>query len=260
MNLKTNKGELILKDQKTLSYLNLYAVLKDLEVLCELDERAREIAQKKTSISINVVGGGKAKLIFGDGKCKMQRGLGGRIKLLLTSPEKLNQMVDGTANPLPYWGFTQLGFLLKGFAQLADILGSYLKATPEALKDKVFFEKSTKMMFYLIANALSVLGEFDELGKVSSRALPDGEISMEIKDKCCATIRIKDGKMTTINEKSQNPRSFMVFDSYESARGMFDGSLSAMTCLAQGRLEMSGYIPMIDNLNRILNRVAFYLG
>ncbi|MEG2002030.1 MAG: hypothetical protein RR107_02890 [Clostridia bacterium] len=249
-----------MKDQKTLSYLNLYAVLKDIELLCELDERAKAIAQKDTSISVRVIGGGQARLIFGNGKCEMRRELGGRIKLLLTSPEKLNQMVDGTANPLPYWGFTQLGFLLKGFSGLADILGTYLKATPEALKDAEFFKKSTKMMFYLIANALSVLGEFDELGKLSAQSLPDGEISMEIKDQCYATIRVKDHKMTTINEKSKNPRSFMIFDSYETARGMFDGSLSAMTCLAQGKLEMSGYIPMIDNLNRILNRVAFYLG
>ncbi len=249
-----------MKDTKTLAYLNLYAILKDIEVLCDLDDEAKEIAMKKISVSLNVRGGGKAKLVFGDGKCKMVDGLGGRIKLLLTSPEHMNALVDGTKNPIPYFGFTQIGFLLKGFGRLAEILGSYLKPTDKQLEDKEFFKKHVIMMFYVIANALSVCGNYDDLGIASKAAMPDGEISMEITGVCYATIEMKNGKMTTYNRKSENPRAYMIFDSVETAKGMFDGSLGSMAALATGKLEMKGYIPMIDNLNRILNRVAMYLG
>ena len=244
-----------------MSYINLFGVLKTFEVLCKIDDEAKEIAMKKTTVSINVKGGGKAKLVFGDGKCKMMKGvLGGKIKLLLTSPQKLNDMIDGNGNPIPYWGFTQLNFLLKGFSRLAEILGTYLKPTPEQLEDRDFYEKSTILMFHLIANSISVLGHDDDISKFTSAYMPDGEISMIIKDKSAATIFVKNGVMKTFNRKSEHPRSFMIFDSLETARGMFDGTLSSMNCLAEGKIEMKGFIPMIDNLNKMLGRVAIYLG
>ncbi|MEG1548462.1 MAG: hypothetical protein RR527_06955 [Clostridia bacterium] len=249
-----------MKDAITLSYVNMFAVLKVLEVLCETDDEAKRIVScKPISIGLRVIGGPKATLSFGNGKCTMTQGAHGRIKLLLTSPEHFNQMVDGKKNPIPYWGFTQLKFLLKDFTRLTEILTRYLKASKQDLEDRDFFERSTKLMLHVVANALSVIGGHDELGAYSLKSIPDGVISMEIVDSAYAHIVVENGVMTTYNTRAESPRSYMIFKNYDVARGLFDGTAEAMSCLARGDMMMKGYIPMIDNLNRILSRVAVYL-
>lgn len=249
-----------MKDVLTMSYVNMFAVLKTLENLCAVDEEARAIAAKgPISIGFNVQNGPKGTLYFADGACRMLEGAAGRIKLLFRSPEHLNAMIDGKANPIPYGGLLKIGFLTKDFIRLTDILTKYLRASDEDLKDRAFFEKSTFLMFHLIANALAVIGNHDPIATYSAKNLPDGKVSMEITDRAYATILAKDHHLETIHEKAENPRSYMIFQDYDVARGLFDGSLNSFTALADGRLRMKGYIPQIDNLNRILNRVAAYL-
>lgn len=251
-----------MKDQKALSYINMFAVLKDLEVLCSLDDEAKALATPKSPVSIgfNIGGDGpKATFSFGGGKCVVTEGMGGQIKLRLGSPEALNQMVDGTKTPLPYGGFFKLSFLLKNFMQMTDILNRYLRASDEDLKDRAFFEKSTTMMFYLVANALSAIGNYDEIGKISAGKIPDGSIAMEISGGPCAEIVVKNGHMQTFNHKAEKPRAYMIFDSFDTARGLFDGTEESMSALTAGKIVMKGFIPMIDNLNKLLSRVAVYL-
>lgn len=250
-----------MKDQNALAYINMFAVLKDLEKLCELDEQAKKLASpaKPVSISFNVGNGPHATLAFENGKCTMTEGLGGQIKLKLSSPEAFNQMIDGTKNPLPYGGLTKLKFLLNEFKELTDILNKYLRADEASLKDRKFFEKSTTMMFYLVANALSAIANNDELGKISASKIPDGSISMEIAGGPCAEIVVKGGHLTTYNRKAANPRSYMIFADFDTARGLFDGTTESMSALAQSKLVMKGFIPMIEHLNMVLARVAVYL-
>lgn len=251
-----------MKDQTTLAYVNMFAVLKDIETLCEIDGEAKKLAAPASPVSVGIhVGGGpKATLRFENGKCVMTEGLSGSIKLKLASPEAFNLMVDGKKTPTVYGGFFQLGFLMKNFTPLTELLASYLRAEQEKLKDRSFFEKSTAMLFYLVANALSAIGNHDALGKLSASKIPDGSIAMEIQDGPCAEIVVKDGCMQTFNRKAEAPRAYMIFADYDTARGLFDGSLESMAALAAGRIVMKGYIPMIDNLNRVLSRVAVYLG
>ena len=51
----------------------------------------------------------------------------------------------------------------------------------------------------------------------------------------------------------------MEFSSIELARALFDGKVNAVACVGTGDIVMKGMISMIDNLNRILDRVALYL-
>ena len=87
-----------------------------------------------------------------------------------------------------------------------------------------------------------------------------GEVSMGIKDTCYATISIKDHKFTTIKSKSENPRAIMEFADIDLANGLFNGTVSTIAELCKGNIYMAGMISMVDNLNRILDRVAAYLG
>ena len=168
-------------------------------------------------------------------------------------------MVDGTGSALPVKGFTKVLFLLKQFMPLTDILSKYLRATEEDLKDDKFFEISTKLMFNVIAVALAQIGNNDEIGKFSASLIPDGIIEMAIKDCIYAQIIVKDHHLITIKERADSFRSQMQFCDIRTARALFDGKINAIAAIGEGKVEMHGLINMIDNLNRILDRVALYL-
>ncbi|MGN2638468.1 hypothetical protein ACWEKT_19935 [Nocardia takedensis] len=44
------------------------------------------------------------------------------------------------------------------------------------------------------------------------------------------------------------------------AGAILAGRESALACVCDGRIAMRGFIPLVDNTNRILDRVGAYLG
>ncbi len=251
-----------LKDSKTMAYINMYAVLGTLENLCEIDAVASAIIsnQKPISIGFDVSGGPKATLYFKNGRCRMEQGCTNcDVKLPFSSCEKFNGLIDGTVTPIPSKGFQHIGFLLKSFTALTDRLSALMRPSEEDLKDREFFETSTKLMFYTISVALAQIANNDQIGKFSAHLIPDGEIAFGIKDSVAATIRVKDHRLVTIKQKSANPRAAMEFNDLDLARDLFDGKVNAVACIGEGTITMKGMINMIDNLNRILDRVALYL-
>lgn len=115
-----------------MAYINMFGILGSLPMLCKLDKSASELADLKKPISLcmTVKGGPKATFIFADGGCMVCDGEQKcDIKIPFSSCEKFNGMIDGTVTPIPSKGFTKIGFLLKNFIKLTDILSAYLRAT-----------------------------------------------------------------------------------------------------------------------------------
>ena len=250
-------------DQKTLAYINMYAIMGTLENLCELDPEARALLtnKKPVSLAFDVKDGPKATLTFSNGRVRLTPRVlaNASIKIPLGSCEKFNAVVAGTATPIPVKGFRHINFLLKDFDALTKRLEKYLRATEEDLTDPVFAERSTILMLYVISVALSQIGDYDEIGKFSASLIPDGDVQFSVKDNVGATIRVRDHVLSTIKRKPENPRAIMEFESLELARALFDGKVNALACIGNGSIAMHGMINMIDNLNRILDRVAIYL-
>ena len=65
--------------------------------------------------------------------------------------------------------------------------------------------------------------------------------------------------MVTIKEKPDAFRAKMEFNDIRLARQLFDGEVNSVACIGEGKIGMFGLINMIDNVNRILDRVAIYL-
>lgn len=252
-----------LTDSRTLAYINMYAVFGTLENLCELDATASALVSniKPISIGIDVAGGPKATLYFKNGRCRLEQGCYADcdVKLPFSSCEKFNGLFDGTVTPIPTKGFRHINFLLKTFTALTDRLTALMRPTPEDLEDREFFETSTRLTFYTIAVALAQIANNDDLGKFSAHLIPDGEIAFGIKDDVSATIVCKNHHLVTIKKKCEHPRAAMTFESIDLAKQLFDGKVNAVACIGEGSIEMRGMINMIDNLNRILDRVALYL-
>lgn len=249
-------------DARTLAYINLYAIFGALENLCALDEDARALLtnKKPITIGIEVKGGPAATITFKNGRCRMEDGIGPcDIRLPFSSCEKFNGMIDGTVTPIPSKGFTHIGFLLKDFIKLTDLLTRYLRPDPEDLKDKKFFEISTFLTFYVISVAISQIGNNDEIGKFSAHNMVDGEILMSIKDGPKATIMVKNHRLLTIKKATETPRALMEFSSTELANDLFNGKVNSVACVGEGKITMGGMISMVDNMNRILDLVSLYL-
>jgi hypothetical protein len=240
----------------------MYAILGALENLCDLDPEARALLtnKKRIRLAFSVKGGPKATLTFLNGRVQLQPGVReSDIKIPVSSCEKFNGVVNGTVTPVPVKGFQHIGFLLKDFDALTKLLEKYLRPGEEELADPVFFERSTTLMLYVIASALSQIGDYDEIGRFSAHLIPDGDVSFSIKNGPAATIHVKDHVLSTEKKRPEKPRAIMEFESLELARALFDGKVNALACIGNGSIEMRGMVNMIDNLNRILDRVALYL-
>lgn len=246
---------------RTKAFVNLYAVLGTLEELCRLDEEARALIDGKTfSIGFRVAGGPCAALRFGHGACALTDGDADcDIRLAFPSPEKFNAMIDGTANPIPIKGFTKLKLLTKTFVPLTDILTRYLRASQEDLKDPKFFEKSTTLMFYTIAAALSQIGNHDKIARASAGYIPDGTVCLRIHEGPAATVAVRDHLLQTVKRPPEDPSAVMEFTSMAIARDLFEGRRNSLACIGVGEVRVEGMMLMLDNLNRILDRVGLYL-
>ena len=254
-------------DQKTLAYINMYAVLGTLENLCELDPEARALMTNENPVALafDVKDGPKATLTFSRGRVRLDPGVSPKanVRLMVSSCEKFNKVVQGKATPIPVPGYkfrpSHLNFLLNDFDALSKRLEKHLRASEEDLADPVFFERSTTLMLYVISVALSQIGDYDEIGKFSSKLIPDGDIQISIKGGVGTTIRARNKVLTTIKKRPEKPSAIMEFESLELARALFDGKVNALACIGNGSISMGGKINMIDNLNRILDRVPLYL-
>jgi hypothetical protein len=247
-----------------MAYANMYGVLGTLENLCDLDAEAKEILaklKKPVSLCFDVSGGPCCTFHFTTEGCKMTEGsFGCTCKMNFSSPEKFNALIDDAKPGMPVKNIPQvLSFLLGPFTALTDRLAKVLKPSEEDLKDRAFFEESTILKMYTIAGAICALGNNDSISMLSASYIPDGDIQMGITDVIYITLRIRDHKISLIKEKPDTPRAIMEFKTIDLANGLFNGTASTMAELCAGNIYMSGMVNMIDNVNRILDRVAVYL-
>jgi hypothetical protein len=262
-----------MKDTETLAYINMYGILAALEDLCALVPEARALAEdaslpggKPLSLLFTVRDGPAVTLRFSGGVCTALPGAGRcTIKLPMPSFEKFNAVIDGTATPVPSKGFTKIKFLLNNFTQLTKLLETYLRAAPEALQEPAVFEASTKIMFFLIVRAVAQIGNHDGIGRFTASNIPDGTVVLSIAGAGVrgaplqAAISIREHTLTASREIPEKVHAVMEFSSLALARDLFDGRVSALGCVGQGLITMTGNLGMLDNINRILDRVAVYL-
>lgn len=249
-------------DARTMSFINLHAVLGTVPLLCELVPEAAELIKGKNVIlGFSVKNGPEAGLCFADGKCWLAESCDScHIKLPFSSPERFNGMIDGTVTPIPSKGLTKIGFLLKTFIPLTDILSRYLRPTEEDLEDETFFLTSTRLMFHVIAAAIACIGNEDRVGQASASYITDGAIRLAIGgEERCYTLSAKDHKLTLHDGEKLAMTSYMRFENIRTARDLFDGKINAVAAVGEGRVRVGGMISQVDNANRILDRVALYL-
>ena len=257
----------LMKDAVTLAHINMYGILGALEDLCRLSPEAGELAavralpgKKPLDVCFAVKNGPALVLRFAEGGCTARPGEGPcGIRLPFGSCEKFNGLIDGTVTPIPGKGFTKIGFLTKNFVRLTKILETYLRASPEDLADRAFFEASTTIMFFLVFQAVVQIGNHDRIGSFTASNIPDGTVLLSIAGGPQAAVSIADHRLSFSRIIPDSCHAVMEFSSMDLARQLFDGKVNALACVGQGLISMRGNLGMLDNINRILDRAAVYL-
>lgn len=252
-------------DTKALAYVNMYGVLATLENLCQLDSEAKAIlAQLKKPISICfcVKNGPCCTFHFTREGCRMTEGSDGcTCKMVFSSVESFNNLIDHSKPGIPSKNPVQvIAFLLGPFTKLTNRLNEILRPSEEAMQDRAFFEKSTTLTLYTIAGSISALANNDPISRISADYTVDGDISLGIKDTAYITLRVQDKHFSTIKQRCENPRAIMEFADLDLAAGLFAGNVSTINEMCKGTIRLRGMISMLDNVNRILDRVSVYLG
>ena len=251
-----------MKNTTVLARCNLYAVLGAIPHLLYLDPEAAALVRgKNIRVGFSIKNGPKATLVFKDGQAEMVKGVEKcSIKLWFPSADKFNAMIDGKGSPIPVSGFQHIGFLLGAFTKLTDLLSSYLRPEPERLSDPVFFERSTTLMLYVVGRAIVQIGNHDKVGMFSASNITDGKIKLGIGDSLSVAIHCKDSHlMFNPFPNDCGVTSQMVFTDLKTARDLFDGNVNAIAAVGMGQVRVSGMVSQVDNINRILDRVAIYL-
>lgn len=250
-----------MKDERTLSFINFFAIFGALTELCKLDPNARQIlGNKKITMQIEVKDGPIGRLVFENGCCSILEGAGKcDIKLPFSCPKKFNGMIDGTVTPIPSKGLLRVGFLLKKFIPLTDLLTKYLRPSEKDLENEEFFRISTLLTFYVVSEALSQIANNDKVGQASASYIVDGTVKMAIADVVGASITAKDHVLKTTHEMPDAFFSYMVFEDIKLANDLFSGKVNSVASVGHGKVRIGGMISQVDNMNRILDRVSLYL-
>ena len=252
-------------EDKAMAYVNMYGVLGSLENLCAIDKNAKAVLaqlNEPASLCFNVVGGPCCTFTFSKEGCVMTEGKAGcNMMMTFAAPKLFNALIEKSIPGVPAKAPVKtLKFLTGPFTQLTDILNDVLRASEETLAaNRDLFEENTIMTMYVIAGAVSALANYDSISRISASNTVDGDVQMSIPDVASITIRVKDHKFTAIKHASDNPRATMEFADIDLAHGLFAGTVSTVNEMCKGRIVLAGMISMIDNINRILDRVSVYL-
>ena len=250
-------------DPDVLARVNLYAVLGTIPELVARVPEARAIAQrdpKRTSISFIVRGGPRATLAFENGVAAfVPDHPQATIRLPFLSARAFNAVISGDAQPIPATGWHRIPFLLHVFAPLSELLEQYLRPSQEALADEQFRRTSTILTLHVAAAAAAQVANWDRSGQFSAGLVPDGDVAIEVGDSLAYTLRVADHHFTFLSSPSPHPRAALRFADLDTVAGVLGGHHSAMACICDGRIAMRGMINMVDNVNRILDRVGQYL-
>ncbi len=241
--------------------INLHAILRNLEDLSQLDDDAKALlAGHQLRIGMHVPGIDPLTLEVKDGGIQARRtSEPGCLRLQFVSPRHFNGMVSGSSMPLPTGGLKHLSFLKSNFAALAKDLEKYLRPGKDDLRDEVFREKNTRLTASAALYALAEIANNDPVGQQIVKAMGDGVALVEVPGVLAYAITSKDGRLTTGKYEGQSAQAFMRFDSLDTLGQVLRGELDSYMCIGRGQISVAGRIPMVDNINKLLRMVSFYL-
>jgi hypothetical protein len=249
-------------DETAKAAIALYALLPSLETLCELDSKSSNaIASSSHSVTFRVPHIGSQTFNFKNGKCHTGTADPDnyRIGLQSISPTHFNKVISGASQPIPYQGIRHISFMQKEFQTLTQRLEALLTPSDPAALTPEEQEIAVKLQLRILAFSLSQVATYDPKGKNIATATPDGILSLKVAPDTTYSLHISHHSYTTCIGEKQPIRAWMKFDSLDSFGSVLTGTEDTFSLLGRGAFSMEGYLPIIDNVNRLLSRTGQYL-
>lgn len=254
-------------NQTALASVNLRAVLRTLGKLPELDEKSRALLNHAPlTIQFKATGVGSVRLKLGDGKVEFFEGGGpSDMTLGFPVPVMVNKMFAGSGIPVPMKGFTKLKYLTGTFTKLTDRLSYYLRPTPALLADEDFKRVNSLLTLHVAGYALAEIANFDPKGKSVAKGMRDGTVALKIENGPVLTLVIKDHKTHVLDgnhPKAAGPdgrHAFMSFADLDTTGQVLRGELASYPAIGRELIKLGGFVPLLDNMNKLLGLVPFYL-
>ena len=252
-----------MQDALVKAHLNLHAVLPNLEELVAFDpEMVQLVASWNITIAFAVRNGPSAHVSIHNGVCRVRPGPAERadVKLWFKSPQHLNAMFDGQANPIPIKGLTRLRFLSKEFPKLTERLEYYLRATDDVLADQRVFDFVTKCMLYTGIFGLAELAPLSPDVADLSAHTPDGTAEFKVlPDGPSVHLAHKNGSYRACKGPADAPNVRMQFRDHRVCNDLLNGKVDAFAALGRGDVVITGFLPLADSLNAMLEYLEPYL-
>lgn len=243
--------------------MNLHAVLQNLEDLVKLDEQmAQLIRDWELTVEFVVRNGPSAFVEFKNGVCRHGTTAHDNptVKLYFTSAGHLNRMFDGKTTPIPLKGFLRLGFLKREFAQLTDRLTYYLRPELGKPDDDSYLKLNAILTLQTALYAVKVLAMLEPTSKKIAAHIPAGVLEVELLPTGpCLHLVFDKGGVSVAKGAAKRPMAKMVFKDFRVVNALLTGKMDGFLAVANGDVVLQGRLPMVDNLNLILDRVPRYL-
>jgi hypothetical protein len=257
-------------DNITKAKVNLFAVLRNLEDLCELDPVSKDLIKdvKPITLIFTVPEVGSASIAFKDGKCAFSRGKAkfssSNLHLWFNSAEHFNKLINGEKTIPIFINIFKAGFLLKQFTKLTDRMSYYLQPKPEEkeelLKNPDYFTINTTLTAYTAFFAMSEIANSDYVGKACAKRTQDGVILVEIGGGPSATVTVQNHKFSSAKGGAEQPKALMKFSSMQFAHDLLNGQASSFGGMGSGDFAVHGAVDMLEQMSKLLNVVSEYLG
>ena len=254
-------------NQTAMAAVNLRAVLRTLEKLPELDPKSKQLLEHKPlTLQFKAANVGAVRLKLGDGKVEFFPGGGpADMSLGFPVPVMVNKMFDGKGIPVPLKGFTKLKYLTGTFTQVTDRLSYYLRPTPELLKDPEFARVNSLLTLHVAVYAMAEIANVDPKGMAVAKGMRDGTIALKIENGPVLTMVLQDHHARIVEgdqPKAAGPNgrhAFMAFSDLDTTGQVLRGELASYPAIGRELIKLGGYVPLLDNMNKILGMVPFYL-
>ena len=248
-----------------LARLYLKAVLPLLEDIAAFDTALQELIKEwDFKLQFQLPGGDPATaLIFKRGAVTAVRNdiKGPRVSLTFKDANFLNAVFQNTTAKSPRPNLAGL-FHYKKLLLLNTVLGRleyYLKPTAPMLEDPALLGICVRLTLYSLAFGLKEIGEHDPEAAPISAHLPDGVVEIKVSGGPAAHISVCGGKFQPGKDAAVKASAILEINDLPTAWSMLRGELDLFSAVGSGNIRLRGYIPLLDGINPLMDRLAMYL-
>lgn len=246
--------------------LFLFAVLPAMDDLLKVSGEARGLlGDESFSIAFKTRSGLRGAYFMEGHNCRFDWGKAvekADIELYFHSDAQANATFEGrkAIPPMPTRGFGKIN-RVKLFQDIAAILEDFLQPSAEALRVEEYRNVFVKTYFGIILRALCQLCEHERTAREIFRSGPHGLAQFQLG---------RDGVPTWLNlaprridwGRGEPPRASDVcvcfHDPLVALKALHD-EMDAQAELGLGTMEISGYAPLAEHINLLMERIELYL-